>query len=104
MKVLLDHNVDIRLRLELPGHLVMTARQMGWERLANGDLVRLAENGGFDVLVTADKNLYYQQNRSNRMIALVVLGANTWKRMQEKLERIVEAVAQSKPGSYTLVD
>ncbi len=61
MKVLFDHNVPKKLRTLLPGHAVSTSRELGWDTLRNGDLLTAAEANGFEVMVTADKNISYQQ-------------------------------------------
>lgn len=66
MKVLFDHNVPKRLRQFLPGHEVALAREMGWAELGNGALLAAAEDSGFAVMVTGDKNLSYQQNLQSR--------------------------------------
>ena len=78
MLVLFDQGTPIPIAAFLVGHSVKTARQQGWDTLGNGDLLRLAEETGFDVLLTADKNLGYQQNLKDRKIAIVVLGRNRW--------------------------
>ena len=62
MLVLFDQGTPVPIAGILPEHAVKTARQMGWDTLLNGDLLRVAEEAGFDVLVTADKNLVYQHN------------------------------------------
>ncbi len=75
MKVLFDHNVDRRFRRHLPTHEVTTTREMGWEQLANGKLLQAAAGAGFDVFVSIDKNLQYEQNLNALPIAIVVLDA-----------------------------
>ncbi len=72
--------------------------------LLNGDLLRAAEKAGFDVLLTAGKNLTYQQNLSNRKIAIVALGRNRWNLIQPVLRRIVSSVNAARPGSYVLIE
>jgi hypothetical protein len=63
-------------------HTVTEARARGWDRLENGDLLNAAESAGFEVLVTTDKNLTYQQNLASRRIAIVVLGQGRWTLIQ----------------------
>jgi hypothetical protein len=75
----------------------------GWERLANGDLLAAAEAEGFEVLLTTDKNIRYQQNLKDRKIAFVVLGNSRWRVVRRYVERIVVAVEAATPGSYTEV-
>src|SRR5438477_13166474 len=72
MRILLDHCMDRRLRRYLPAHVIKTTREMGWDTLKNGDLLDQAQ-GAFDVLLTVDQNLRYQQTIAGRSIALVVL-------------------------------
>ena len=74
MKILFDNGAPNPISRSLVGHQVAFARQIGWHELKNGDLLREAEAAGFDLLLTSDKNIRYQQNLSNRKIAIVVLG------------------------------
>ena len=76
MKVLLDECVDWRLSRDIVGHDVRTARQMGWTAIKNGDLLALTSQQ-FDVFVTVDQNLSYQQNLSGKSIAVIVLQGKT---------------------------
>lgn len=78
MLVLFDHSTPAPLSSYLVGHTVIEARARGWDRLSNGDLLVEAERAGFEALVTADKNMRYQQNLKGRKIALVVLGTPRW--------------------------
>ncbi|MGA7730605.1 MAG: DUF5615 family PIN-like protein [Chloroflexia bacterium] len=91
MRILLDECVPRPLRNELPGHDVRTVRQMGWLGTENGDLLRLAETT-FDIFVTVDQNLPYQQNASDYDIAVVVLAARS-NRLQD-LQPLMVAVLQ----------
>lgn len=75
VRIMLDHNLDWRLKRLLPGHEVVTAKDMGWEEARNGDLLTVAE-AEFDVLLTGDKNLRHHQNLRGRSIALIVLLAH----------------------------
>lgn len=88
----------------LEGHVVKTAREQGWTALLNGELLRVAEQAGFDVPLTTDKNIAYQQSLRGRKIALVALGKGNWPVVRPMLPQIVAAVNAAKPGSYTLVD
>ena len=76
MKLLLDECVDRRFAKELPGHFVKTVPQMGWATIKNGDLLALAQNE-FDVFITVDRNLPFQQNLSKFNVAVVVLQATS---------------------------
>lgn len=100
MKVLFDNNVPVKLRRYLEEHQVTTARQMGWQELNNGDLLAVAERSGFDVMVTGDKNLAYQQNLTGRKLALIVLPTIDWNLLQRDPTPIVAAIHRAKPGSF----
>ncbi len=78
MKILFDNNVPDPLRRALAGHRVTFAREMHWDTLTNGSLLKAAEDAGFELTITGDKNLSYQQNLKARRIALIVLGATRW--------------------------
>jgi len=79
LKILFDHNLPKRYRQKLPGHEIKTAREMGWEALANGLLLRAAASAGFEAVISADKNLEFQQNLSTLPLPVLVLAvpANT---------------------------
>jgi hypothetical protein len=96
MRILFDHGVPAPLIPFLVGHAVTKARDAGWDRLSNGELLKAAELAGFDVLVTTDNNMASHQNLKSRMIAIVVLGNSRW--------RIAVAVNAASPGSYTPVE
>lgn len=103
MKVLFDHNVPHKLRRFLLGHDVKTADEMGWAELENGDLLSAAEAVDFAVMVTADKNLSYQQNLQGRNLALIVLSTNDWKVIQGNPTPVVIAVDSASAGSFRVV-
>jgi len=104
MCVLFDQGTPVQIRRSLKEHTVKTAREQGWSTLANGDLLRVAEEAAFDVLLTTDKNIRYQQNLAGRRIAVVVLGNGLWPLVKPVLPRVVAAVDAAKPGSYTEVE
>ena len=103
MLVLLDQSTPRGLRTYFPNHEVTLARQRGWHELANGDLIAAAEAGGFDVLITADQNIQYQQNRTGRRLALVVLTTNHWDIIRPSVARVVAAVEAIEAGGYVTV-
>ena len=70
----------------------------------NGELIAVAEAAGFDVLLTTDKNMRYQQNLTSRKLAFVALGNQQWPTLRRYVERVVAAVDAATPGSYTDVD
>jgi hypothetical protein len=102
--VLLDNNVPRGVALALTEHTVTEARERGWATMKNGDLLRTVEEAGFEVLVTADKNIRYQQNLAGRRIALVVLTQLRWGLVRRRLAEIVVAVSASIPGSFVEVE
>jgi hypothetical protein len=82
---------------------VTTVYELGWSTFQNGVLISHAEAAGFDVLITTDKNWKYQQNLSERRLAVVVLLSTSWPRIQEKVADVVMAVEEATMGSYTEV-
>lgn len=82
----------------------MEAIARGWDRLANGALLQAAEEGGFDLLLSTDKNIRYQQNLQGRRIAIVILGNSQRPAVHRYIDRVVAAVDAAKPGSYVEVD
>ncbi len=104
MRVLFDQATPVPLRAHLAQYFVSTAAQQGWDKLKNGELLAVAEGAGFDVLLTTDKNMRYQQNLADREIAVVVLGRQQWPQLRLHVQRIVEAVNAADPGSYLEVD
>jgi hypothetical protein len=104
MLILFDQGTPVGIRESLHGHVIKTAQEQGWNRLLNGELLREAEEAGFDVLLTTDKNLVYQQNLSERKIAIVVLGRSRWSLIERVLERVVAVVDAAKPGTYNLIE
>ncbi len=104
MLILFDQGTPVPLRPFLTGHSVKTAAQQGWSTLSNGDLLRAAEAEGFDVLLTTDKNLAFQQRLEGRRIAIVVLGNPQWPVARLHLKAIVAAVDAATPGSYTVIE
>lgn len=104
MLILFDQGTPVGMKDSWQGHTVKTANQQGRGTLLNGELLVAAEQAGFDLLITTDKNLAFQQNPASRKIAIVVLGRNKWSLIQPKLEQIAEAVNAVRPGSYTLVE
>jgi predicted nuclease of predicted toxin-antitoxin system len=104
MKILLDENLPHRLRHAFPSHEVMTVAYMGWAGVKNGELLKLAEADGFAVLLTADRNVAYQQNLENRFIALVCLTALDWEIIRLHVPEVTVAVEAALPASFQLVE
>lgn len=104
MLVLFDQATPVPIRKFLKGHTVQTAAQRGWDKLKNGELLIAAENAGFDVFLTPDKNIRHQQNLNALKIAIVVLGTAQWPTLRRYVDRVVSAVNAAKPGTYCEVD
>ena len=100
MQVLFDQGTPVPLRRYLSSHSVVTVFEQGWSTMRNGDLLRTAEHEGFEVLVTTDQNLKYQQNLKERRIALVVLMTTSWPRIERQVNQVVVAINSVKPGGY----
>lgn len=103
MKVLFDHNVPKKLRPFLPGHFIKTSRELGWDTLENGDLLKAGETNGYDVMITGDKNLSYQQNLVGRKLALIVLETTDWNILKLNPASVAVALKNTKPGSFQVV-
>jgi len=104
MLILFDNGTPAPLRYALKGHTVVEATERGWDTFANGELLAAAEAAGFEVLLTTDKNMRFQQNLKGRKLAFVVLGNSQWPVVRRYVERVVVAVDAATPGSYTEVD
>ncbi len=104
MKILFDNGTPNPIASSLVGHEVAFARQIGWHELKNGELLQRAEDAGYQLLLTSDKNMRYQQNLSSRAIAIVVLGNQQWPDVRLHLDRIAAAVNAATRGSYTEVE
>jgi hypothetical protein len=104
MLILFDHVTPRGIARFLPGHTVTRARERGWDKLTNGDLLAEAERAGFDVFLTADKNIRYQQNLAGRRIAVVVLSTPQWPLVRLHVAKIAAVVNVATPGSYVEVE
>lgn len=104
MRILFDHNVPSGAARGLSKHDVAQAYERGWDRISNGALLAAAEAAGFDVLLTADKRIRYQQNLKGRKIAIVVIGNPTWRILRTHLDLITRAIEAVTPGGYIEVE
>ena len=104
MKILFDHGVPKPIARSLTGHEVTYARLIGWHEMGNGELIQKAEQAGYEVLLSTDKNIRYQQNLTGRKIALVVLGNSQWPLVRLHLDKITATLNACKPGSYTEIE
>ncbi|MBL8232210.1 MAG: DUF5615 family PIN-like protein [Bryobacterales bacterium] len=100
MKVLLDENLPHRLRNALAPHEAFTVRYQGWSGLKNGELLSAAERDGFELFLTGDQTISYEQNLTGRQIAVLVLSAIEWHIIRESLPAIQAAIDAATPGSH----
>lgn len=104
MLILFDHGTPRSIALWLQDHTVVQATARGWDRLSNGALLNAAEEAGFDVLLSTDKNIKYQQNLTGRRIAVIVLCNPQVPAVRRYIDRVIAAVNAATPGSYTEVE
>jgi hypothetical protein len=104
MLIFFEHGTPSPLSSFLTDHTVKKTKDLGWDTLSNGELLTAAEKAAFDIFMTTDKNIRYQQNLADRVIAIVVLGNSRWPVVRLYIDRVVAAVAAVKPGTYTEVE
>ena len=104
MRVLFDNGTPRGVTAALKAHVVEEARALGWDTLRNGELLDDAEAAGFEVFVTTDRTLRYQQNLTGRKIAIVVLGNGRWRLIEPRLAAIAAAVAAAAPGTFDEIE
>ncbi len=104
MLILFDHGTPRSIARWLGGHTVVEAIARGWDRLANGELLRVAEEAGFDLLLSTDKNIRYQQNLTGRRLAIVILGNPQRPAVHRHIDLVIDAVNAATPGSYIEVE
>ena len=105
MLILFDHGTPKGLARALSGHTIDTAQAKGWDTLSNGALLNAADEAGYQLLLTTDRRIRYQQNLGVRRIAIVVLtGTTRWSRVRQHADRIAAAIAAATPGSYAEVE
>jgi hypothetical protein len=104
MLILFDNGTPAPLRYALKGHVVVEAIERGWDRLLNGELIAAAEAAGFELLLTTDKNMRYQQNLTGRKIAFVVIGNQQWPVLRRYVDRVVAVVNVATPGSFAEIE
>ena len=99
MRVLFDQGVPVPLRKKLSGHEVSTCMEKGWGQITNGELISRAESS-FDVFVSTDQSLKYQQNLKGRKIAILILPTTSWRKIEQNALPIQQALNSLKPGQY----
>ena len=100
MRILFDQGTPAPLRHHLTPHSVDTVAEKGWSTLSNGDLLARAEQAGYEVFITTDQNLRYQQNITGRKLAIIVLMSTSWPRIQRQIAAISVAISRARAGSY----
>jgi len=103
VKILFDQGTPVPLRRYLTNHTVQTVYELRWSTLDDGAVLTKAEHDGFNVLVTTDQNLRYQQNLTGRKLAIVVIKSTAWPKIFSKVSGVVAAIENAKPGSFTEV-
>jgi hypothetical protein len=103
MRVLFDQGTPVPLRESLKSHTVTTVYEKGWSRTRNGDLLQLAEQM-FEVFITTDRQLKYQQNLTDRQIAIVVLPTTSWPAIQKHTAKIAAVLDSISPGDLIEID
>jgi predicted nuclease of predicted toxin-antitoxin system len=103
VRVLVDECVPVGLVRQLTGHTFITAREKGWGSFKNGHLLALAEPE-FDLFLTCDRNLQYQQNLQGRKIAILLLSTNHWPTLKQQIMLVQNALDQAKPGGFFSVE
>jgi predicted nuclease of predicted toxin-antitoxin system len=104
MKILFDQGTPVPLRAHLADHTVDTAYEQGWADLQNSQLLKTAEAAGYDLLVTTDQNLQYQQNLRGRKLAILVLLSTSWRRIQTHAQSIRQTIETMQVGGYAEFD
>jgi hypothetical protein len=100
VRILFDQGTPVPLRRYLPNHQIATAFELGWGTLKNGEMLTKAEEAGYELLVTTDRNLKYQQNLSGRKIAILVIATTSWPRIQKIIGAISCAIDETDIGGY----
>jgi len=100
MRILFDQGTPVPLRRYLTEHSVTTAYEEGWSNFSNGDLLKSAEDKGYQIFVTTDRNLRYQQNLSDRQMAIVVLLSTSWPKIRTQTDKICDVINEIKLGDY----
>ncbi|HMT10682.1 MAG TPA: DUF5615 family PIN-like protein [Ignavibacteria bacterium] len=105
MKILLDENLPKKLKTILESHEVHTVSDMGWNGKKNGELLKLMTNSKFDVIITFDRNIEFQQNFRRFTVPVLVFNApdNTFVTLSSYKEKLLELLNSSLPGGITKV-
>lgn len=104
MRILFDQGTPVPLRRHFPSDDIDTTAERGWSTVSNGELLALAEEEGYEVFVTTDQNLRYQQTLAGRRIGIVVLMSTSWPRIQRRIEAIAAAIPGVGGGGYVEIE
>ena len=104
MLILFDHSTPRALRQHISGHTVHVAEQLGWHTLANGLLIARAEEAGYELLISADQTIQYQQNLAVRKTAILVLMKNDWSLIRLHVDDINATIDRIQPGDYVEIE
>ena len=101
MRILFDQGVPKPLQAYLSDHKVERAFLLGWSTKKNGELLKLAETAGFELLLSTDQNLRHQQQLAQRKLAIFILGRGNWPEIKPHAKRIALEISRvKKPGIY----
>lgn len=102
-KIILDENLPHDLRRLLADYNIITVAYMGWAGVKNGELLRKAEQEGFDILITSDQGFPHQQNMGRRKLAILLLPTPNWNAVKQNVHQIEAAILGTEPGTVTRV-
>jgi len=100
VKILFDQGTPTPLKRYLPGHTIDLVYGKGWATFTNGALLHVAENADYDLFITTDQNLRYQQNLAARRVSVLVLQTTSWPRIKKQIAKVQAAVNSTTVGSY----
>ncbi len=105
MRILLDNCMDVKYAALLADYDVTHAKDVNWQNLANGNLIAVAEDAGYDVIITIDKNMYYQQNIKTRKISIIVLlpKLTVFKNVEPLAPRVIATLQNVSAGSFVII-
>jgi predicted nuclease of predicted toxin-antitoxin system len=104
MRIFLDNCMPAKIRKFLPGHEAETAYRKGWHSLENGQLLQAAEADGYDLFLTTDTNIFYQQNLAGRKISIVVINPGDWPAIKVQIDGVLQAIESATPGGFQVVN
>ena len=100
MNIFFDQGVPAPLRTYMSEYSVDTAFEKGWHQLKNGDLLNHVEQSHYDIFITTDQNLKYQQSLAHRKVSIIVLSTTSWPKIKLETRLIIEAVNRANSNSF----